>query len=179
MKVSDLPSDLLAKIDEEFESQPKVRELRTQVVMLQRSNRWADALTLARRLEEMRNRCVWEYIRESENAVERIDLTKMDIPKSDKDAMISMMLVCFMCADIIETSVLDINDLIHRYDKDINVEMFNDMRQVMAMAKEKLKYLQESGDYMKGMVWGDKCDDMYDMMKSKARSIMRKQENCA
>jgi hypothetical protein len=79
-----------------------------------------------------------------------------------------------MCSDIIETSVMDMNDILHRYDKDLNIELFNDIRQLMSMSKAKLKYLQENGDYMKGLAWADKCDDMFEMMKSKAGAIMKK-----
>jgi hypothetical protein len=57
------------------------------------------------------------------------------------------------------------------------MEMFNDIRQVMQMSKEKLKYLQENSGYMKDLVWGEKCDNMYEMMLSKAGAIMRKRKD--
>ena len=88
----------------------------------------------------------------------------------------SLLLVCFMCADIIETSVMDMDDILHRYDKSMYIEMFNDIRDVMSLSKDKLRYLQENTGYMRDLVWADKCDNMYGLMKSKARSIMRKRK---
>lgn len=111
---------------------------------------------------------------ETEEELEHIDLKNVGLSDTDMESVMRLVLVCFMCADIIETSVLDMNDILHRYDKTMNIELFNDIRQLMAMSKAKLKYLQENGDYMKGMVWADKCDDMYKMIKNKATAIMKK-----
>jgi hypothetical protein len=77
---------------------------------------------------------------------------------------------------MIESAVMDMDDILHKYDKDLNMEMFNDMRQVMDMCKSKLQYLQENSGYMSDLVWGDRCDDMYSMLKSKAGSIMNKRK---
>jgi hypothetical protein len=79
-----------------------------------------------------------------------------------------------MCCDIIESATIDMNDILRRTEKDASITTFEDLRQILSLAKEKLKYLQETGDYMKDLVWADNCDNMYDMMKSKAASIIRK-----
>lgn len=174
MKVSDLPQEVLARIREEFEANPTVQDMRTQQQMCVMQGRLSDALALARKLELLYTHCVSQYMRETEEELEHIDLKNVGLSNEDFESVMRLVLVCFMCADIIETSVLDMNDILHRYDKDLNIELFNDIRQLMSMSKAKLKYLQENGDYMKGLVWADKCDDMYDMMKSKAKAIMKK-----
>ena len=66
------------------------------------------------------------------------------------------------------------NDILKRTHRDASITTFEDLRQISSLAKEKLKYLQNTGDYMKDLVWADNCDNMYDMMKSKASSIIRK-----
>lgn len=174
MKVSDLPQEVLARIREEFEANEEVHDMRMQQQMCVMQGRLSDALGLAKKLELLYNRCVGQYMRETEEELERIDLKNVGLSETDMESVMRLVLVCFMCADIIETSVLDMNDILHRYDKTMNIELFNDIRQLMGMSKAKLKYLQENGDYMKGLVWADKCDDMYDMMKNKAGAIMKK-----
>lgn len=177
MNVSDLPQEVLARIREEFEANEEVHDMRMQQQMCVMQGRLSDALSLAKKLELLYNRCVAQYMRETEEELERIDLKDVGLTDKDMESVMRLVLVCFMCSDIIETSVMDMNDILHRYDKDLNIELFNDIRQLMSMSKAKLKYLQENGDYMKGLVWADKCDDMYDMMKSKAGSIMKKTKN--
>ena len=174
MNVSDLPQELLARIREELEANPTVHDMRVQQQMCVMQGRLSEALSLAKKLEMLYNRCVSAYMQETKEELERIDLKKAGLSDKDLESVMRLVLVCFMCADIIETSVMDINDILHRYDKTMNIELFNDIRQLMSMSKAKLKYLQENGDYMKGLVWGDRCDDMYEMMKNKAGAIMKK-----
>jgi hypothetical protein len=69
------------------------------------------------------------------------------------------------------------DDILHRYDNNMYMEMFDDIKQVMSMSKEKLKYLQENSGYLKDLVWGEKCDNMYLLMRNKAKSIMNKRKN--
>ena len=175
--VNDIPHELMSKMRESFEAEPKIRELRVQQQMMMRTGRYGVALDLAKRIEVLFNRVVYEYLDNAENEVRQVEVATLDIPLKDKEELMKRLLVCFMCADIIESSVIDMDDILHRYDKDTYMEMFNDMRQVMSMAKEKLRYMQENSGYMKDLVWGGKCDDMYAMMVSKAGSIMRKMKN--
>ena len=175
--VSDIPQELMSKIRESFESEPKVRELRVQQQMLMRTGKYDAALALAKQIDVLFNRVVFEYLENAENEVEKIDIATMEMPIKDKEKLMKRLLVCFMCADIIESSVIDMDDILHRYDKNTYMEMLNDIRQVMSMAKEKLSYLQKNSGYLKDLVWGEKCDNMYEMMLSKAGSIMRKMKS--
>jgi len=175
--VNDIPHELMSKMRESFEAEPKIRELRVQQQMMMRTGRYGVALDLAKRIEMLFNRVVYEYLDNAENEVRQVEVATLDIPLKDKEELMKRLLVCFMCADIIESSVIDMDDILHRYDKDTYMEMFNDIRQVMSMAKEKLRYMQENSGYMKDLVWGEKCDDMYAMMVSKAGSIMRKMKS--
>ena len=175
--VSDIPQELMSKIRESFESEPRVRELRVQQQMFMRTGKYADALALAQQVDVLFNRVVFEYLENAENEVEKIDIAAMEMPIGDKEDLMRHLLVCFMCADIIKSSIQDMDTILHRYDKNTYMEMFNDMRQVMDMAEQKLSYLQQNSGYLKDLVWGERCDDMYDMILSKAGAIMRKMKS--
>ena len=176
-RVSDIPQELMSKIRESFEAEPKVRELRVQQQMLMRTGKYDAALALAKQIDVLFNRVVFEYLENARNEVEQVDIATLDMPIVDKEDLIRHLLVCFMCADIIKSSIQDMDTILHRYDKTMYMEMFNDMRQVMDMAEQKLSYLQQNSGYLKDLVWGEKCDNMYDMMLSKAGSIMRKMKS--
>lgn len=177
LNVSDIPQSLLDIINEQFERDERVRHLRVQQQMYSRCGKFAEALSVAKRLEALRNKCVYEYMSEAEREVSEIDISSVGIPLSDKEELMNLLLVCFMCGDIIESSIMDMNDLLHKHDKSLSIEKFDDIRSLMRMCKEKLKYLQKNSGYMKDLVWGYKCDDMFLMLKNKARSIMRKRKN--
>ena len=177
MTVNDLPQELLSKIREQFYATPKVRQMEVTRQMFLRNGNLTAALAMAQDIETLYNKCVYEYMEQNKEQVEQEEIAKAEMSIDDKEELMRRLLVCFMCADIIESSVIDMDDILHRYDKNMYMEIFNDIRQVMHMSKEKLKYLQENSGYMKDLVWGDKCDDMYEMALSKAGAIMRKRKN--
>jgi len=176
-RVSDIPQELMSKIRESFESEPKVRELRVQQQMLMRTGKYDAALALAQQVDVLFNRVVYEYLENARSEVQQVDIATMEMPIGDKEDLMRHLLVCFMCADIIKSSIQDMDTILHRYDKTMYMEMFNDMRQVMDMAEQKLSYLQQNSGYLKDLVWSEKCDNMYEMMLSKAGAIMRKMKS--
>ena len=177
MNVNDLPQGLLSKIREQFYATPKVRQMEVTRQMYIRNGNLTAALAMAQDIESLYNKCVFEYMEENRQKVEQVELASADIPVEDKEELMRRMLVCFMCADMIESSVIKMNDILHKYDKDMCIEMFDDIRCMMKMSEEKLKYLQENSGYMKDLVWADNCDNMYEMMLNKAGAIMRKRKN--
>lgn len=177
MNVNDLPQGLLSKIREQFYATPKVRQMEVTRQMYIRNGNLTAALAMAQDIESLYNKCVFEYMEENRQKVEQVELASADIPVEDKEELMRRMLVCFMCADMIESSVIKMNDILHKYDKDMCIEMFDDIRSMMKMSEEKLKYLQENSGYMKDLAWADNCDNMYEMMLNKAGAIMRKRKN--
>jgi hypothetical protein len=176
-KISELPKELLDKIKAAFDAEPRVQQLRVQQGMMIRTGKYREALEMAQQIDALFNQVVYEYLKENERQVEQVDVANIDMPLGDKEDMMKLLLVCFMCADIIESSVIDMDDILHRYDNNMYMEMFDDIKQVMSMSKEKLKYLQENSGYLKDLVWGEKCDNMYLLMRNKAKSIMNKRKN--
>jgi hypothetical protein len=175
--VNDIPQELMSKLRQSFDADVKVRELRVRQQMMLRSGNYREALEVAQGIESLFNRVVFEYLEDAKEEVEQVEIAKTDMPLEDKEDLMRHLLVCFMCADIIKSSVMDMDSILHRYDKNMYMEMFNDIRQVMEMSEQKLSYLQKNSGYLKDLVWGEKCDNMYDMMLSKAGSIMRKRKN--
>jgi len=175
--VNDIPQELMSKIRQSFEAEPKVRELRVQQQMLQCTGKYDEALALARQIDLLFNRVVFEYLENARNEVEQVDVATMEMPIEEKEDLMRHLLACFMCADIIKSSIQDMDTILHKYDKNMFMEMFNDIRQVMDMSEQKLRYLQQNSGYLKDLVWGERCDDMYDMILSKAGAIMRKMKS--
>ena len=177
MNINDIPQELLSRIREQFYATPKVRQMEVTRQMYLRNANFKSALAIAQDIEALYNKCVYEYIEENKEQVEQVDIATLEMPVDDKEELMRRLLVCFMCADMIESSVIKMDDLLHKYDKNMYMEMFNDIREVMKLSEQKLKFLQENSGYMKDLAWADNCDNMYEMMLNKAGSIMRKRKN--
>lgn len=176
MEVKDIPSDMMKDIRLRFESNPDVMQLRTQQQYAQRSGNYALALDVAQKLDALFVVVLDKYMRHAEQEVKTLDSAASALPLKDKEDMMVSMMVMFMACDIIDTAVMDLNDVLHRTYPDFDISTFNDIKQTADMARKKLKYLQENGDYMQDLVWADSCDNMYDMMRSKAKAIVRKRK---
>ena len=177
MNVNDLPQELLSRIREQFYSTPRVRQMEVTRQMYMRNGNFKSALALAQDMEALYNKCVCEYMKQNKEQVEQVDIAVAEIPTGDKENLMKHLLACFMCADIIKSSIQDMDSLLHKYDKNMYMELFNDIKQVMEMSEQKLQYLQHNSGYLKDLVWGEKCDDMYEMILNKAGAIMRKRKN--
>jgi len=174
MNVNEIPKDLLDKIRLGFDSNKDVMLLRTAQQEAQRAGNFQKALYVAQQIDSLWTICLDNYMRKMEAQGKQISLKASDLPEKDKDELFNRVMVLFMCCDIIESATIDMNDILHRTKKDASITTFEDLRQTLSLAKEKLKYLQETGDYMKDLVWAEKCDNMYELMQSKAASIIRK-----
>ena len=177
MNVNEIPKDLLDRIRISFDTNKDVMLLRTAQQEAQRVGNFQKALHIAQQIDNLWTICLDNYMRKMEAQGKQISLKASDLPEKDKDELFNRVMVLFMCCDIIESATIDMNDILRRTEKDASITTFDDLRQILSLAKEKLKYLQDTGDYMKDLVWADNCDNMYDMMISKASSIIRKRRD--
>lgn len=177
LSVKDIPEPMMAQIRLTFDSDPQVVNLRIQQDLMKRQGNFRGALEIAKQIEDLYSKVVQAYLELTEQEAERFDLNTCGIPPSDIEKINELAVTLFMACDIIESCILDTNDIIHRTDKDMSFEMFNDIKQLSDMVKAKLKFLQANSEYAKDMFWADKCDNMYELMKNKARSIIRKRKN--
>ena len=172
----DIPDDLLRHIRETFDRDPQVVELRTHQELLRRQGKFREALEVAEKVDYLFTRVVHEYLEEANNQAHNVHLRDSGIPEKDVDRLLECVVTMFMACDVIETAIIDANDIIHRTDKEMHFEMFNDLHRIAQMAKDKLQFMQANSGYGHDLVWADKCDNMYEMMRNKARSIIRKRK---
>jgi hypothetical protein len=55
--------------------------------------------------------------------------------------------------------------------------MHDDLKELSEMIQAKMKYWSENSQYLNDNEWGARVDDMYQMMKNKAKSIIRKRKS--
>ena len=165
---------MLSQIREQFESDSQVRMMRIQQRNLQMSGDFVAALSIGKKIENLFSSVVNSYIEEAERSFERIDIGAVKLPENDRKEIEELSVTMFMACDIIETCIMDMDDVLHRTDKNLHVDMFDDIIEIKKRTKEKLKFLSHNSKYMKDIIWADKCDDMFEMLKNKARSIIRK-----
>lgn len=174
INIKDIPDSLLSLIKERFDNDARVQNLRIRQNLCLRNGKLQAAMQIAEEIEALYAEVVRIYLEEADKKQVSFDTDTMNLPQADKDRMLELLMVLFMCCDIIECSVVDVNDVLHRTKKDLKITTFDDINNSMKMAEEKLKYLSKNSEYMNDNAWSDHCNNMYKLMQNKAKSIIRK-----
>ena len=174
INIKDIPDSLLSLIKERFDNDARVQNLRIRQNLCLRNGQLQAAMQIAEEIEALYAEVVRIYLEEADKKQESFDTDTMNLPQADKDRMLELLMILFMCCDIIECSVVDVNDVLHRTKKDLKITTFDDINNSMKMAEEKLKYLSKNSEYMNDNAWSDHCNNMYKLMQNKAKSIIRK-----
>lgn len=177
MEISDLTKEKVESIRKTFYQNPKVKELQIQADRLSASGNYAEALKLRKVIMDLFEKCEQEYVNKFNKADEEIKLIETNIPPQDMRQITKRILSLFMCCDIIETLIMDINDVLHKYDKSFRFNQFDELEAIAKSAKDKLEFLSKSTEYMDTMKWADACDDMCSMMVNKANGLLNKYKN--
>lgn len=176
LSCKDIPDEMLGHIREAFDRDPQVVQLRTRQNLLQRQGMYREAMKVAQDVDYLYARVVQAYVDEANTRSKEVHFDEAGIPPKDVDSLMECVVTMFMCCDVIETAIMDADDIIHRTDREMHFEMFNDIRKVAQMAKDKLRFLRDNSGYGHDLYWADKCDNMYEMMRNKAKSIIRKRK---
>lgn len=174
INIKDIPDSLLSLIKGRFDNDTRVQNLRIRQNLCLRNGQLQAAMQIAEEIEVLYAEVVRIYLEEADKKQVSFDTDTMNLPQADKDRMLELLMVLFMCCDIIECSVVDVNDVLHRTKKDLKITTFDDINNSMKMAEEKLKYLSKNSEYMNDNAWSDHCNNMYKLMSNKAKSIIRK-----
>lgn len=174
IQMKDVPQELLGQIRQQFEADPRIRQMRIQQNLSQRQHNIPLALAIGKHIEHLYGLAVQAYLEETEMQYSDIDLKAADLPAQDRDELVEIVVTLFLAADIIDTAAMDFNDVLHRTDKDLDMVQFDDLCKLAKEAKSKLEHFSTHSYYMKDIAFGDKSDNMYQLLRNKARSLVRK-----
>lgn len=174
MQPQELPDNILKEINAEFEAASEVRKLRIQMDMLMRSGQLEAALNIGKQVEDLRSHVILEYMRMAENNEVAFNGVVSQLGGKEQDETMTAVIMLFMCADIIDACVMDMDKLLETLDGGYRFTTFDDIRDLSTMAKRKLAYLRERAEWLNTEEWGDVTDNMYKVMFNKARSLMKK-----
>lgn len=176
MDINELTPQDRKTFNEIFEKNDQIIALQKRMDAYRKNHQFVQALQMGKMIDEIRVRTFNEWIRNIQEIAEKIDLK--DIGMSDEyRAKINMLsITIFMACDIIESGVMDINEVMKKVDPTMKVEMFDKLLAIANEAKEHLEFLRRNSTVLQDIMWGDKCDDMYLMMQNKAKAIIRNNE---
>lgn len=174
INIQDVPQELLDMVKQQLEADPRVRDLRIRQNLATRSGNIHEAMAIGKAINGFFARAIQNYLVECEQESKSIDLGEQDLPKKDASELVEIVVTLFLAADIIDTATQDFNDVLHRSDDTLSMEQFDDMRRLAKAAKAKMEYFRKKLAWLNNVDFGEKSDNMYEMLRNKARAIIRK-----
>lgn len=176
LNFSDIPEKLKNVIRERFESDPHVRLERIKVQNLCNGGNYAEALYINKKMDELFCEVVMNFMQEAEKDVEQIDLSLSKLPPKDICYILTNIMTVFIVADIMDMAIFNANECLRNNDKELSLDMFDELKQTATLAQEKMAYLCKTTNYLEHGGWDGIVDNLYKMMFNKAASIMRNAE---
>ena len=161
-----------------FCNDPSIKKLDKLATQLQNNMDFIGALNIKKEIEAQ-----WEYVKQThlksydKTVQETVKLSELGLPEDKLQSLVENILTIFMACDIIETAHKNASDLLKRHDKNASLDNFKDLTSFIDRVKAHLQFLKSETGYMDDFAWGDGCDKQYEMIRNKARSIMKKKDD--
>jgi hypothetical protein len=174
LTVKDIPNDMMENMRQQFDQDPTIIQMRVRQNVAQRQGMFANALQIGKQINDLWERVIVAYLDQANKDADSYDIAKIGLPLEDVHKINTLTLAMFMCCDIIDSVIRDVNDIIHKKDPTLQFEMFDEVSDMAKMVKGKMAILEKETTFLKSAVWGDVVDNMYVMMLNKSKSIIRK-----
>ena len=173
LNINDIPEKLKSVMRDRFESDPRIRLQRLKAQDLCNRGNFSEALLINKQIEDMYYQILLGYISDAEKNIEQIELNFAKIPSDDIEYVLTNIMTVFIVADIMDLAIFNANARLWKTDKDLSLDMFEDLNQTAKLAQHKMSYLCKTTNYIENGGWDNIVDNLYDMMYNKAKSIMR------
>lgn len=173
LNIKDIPETTLKHIRQEFEASPDVHQLYIEQQLAQRQGNYIKALEIGKKIDSLYSMVVTSLVEEAEKSMERVEINAKDFPPEKRKEMVEIIVTLFMACDILETAVMDFDDIIKSKDNTLDFDMFDDVLKLKDRARAKLDYFRTHSHLMQGLYWADQCDNMYVLLRHKAGAVLR------
>lgn len=173
--ISDVPENIAQMIRMEVRSREKYQIIVKNRNKLLQQRKYMEAASLTAGLKDMEDKAIYAWLEYASNqAVPMNDLIE-DMSEEDKETMAAYCNAFIMVSDILETFIMDAEQLIKKYHPGTDFVMFNELNMVAKEAAAMVRMIDQYKDddfYMNN--YGDMTDNLYEMITNKARSFYRK-----
>lgn len=173
LTIKDIPQAQLDRIRKVFEDAPQIRQLRVRQNLLTRNRDFFGALRTGKLIEDAWERTVSEVLKQLEEQTETVKIQDSGLSEDTKKKLDEYMVVLQLCIDIMNMCILDFNSAMHKEDPNLDMVAFNDIKDLHQIIKDKMEMFYKNSNIFHSDDFADKADNMYDMLRSKARSILR------
>ena len=124
LKPKEVPEDLMQLIRDNFENYPKVKEMRAQQEVAKRRFDLPTVKAIEDKLEHLFAVTLTNYLDAVNNEAEQLNTEAIGLTAKEKKEIDALHVTLHMSLDLIETAIMEINDILHVHDKNLQIEDF-------------------------------------------------------
>lgn len=164
-----IPSYLVRDIQDEVNRNPTVIKWREAQREYQSRGKYIEAMNIARMIEEVEEGVKNGMLVRSTTMSKIYEGMK---PEDIEKVSIACNSIILM-SDLIETQVIEMNEVVKKYHPEYRVDMYDRFVQVGKEAKEQMAYMTKWTNNLYQIKFGDIADNLMDMIKSKVKKLLR------
>lgn len=174
MTIEQLPKSIQDKLTETIELNPLIKSLRAKLENARKKHDYVTMARLQHNIMELKRHIESEYLKQ--NAVYRKKVVDFKQSMSDEDQEIlsinSNMVI--LLADMLETSVMTINEVFQRNNPAWRVEMFDNLQKLSRECADQIKWMSKETDSYYQDTFAGVADKITEMVRNKVKSLLRK-----
>lgn len=171
--IKDISQKDLDRIKSEFESHPKIRQMRIHQNILQRNGNIREAMSIGKTLEKLFVQSVQNILEDTESECRQVELASVSLPKETADTLDEIIVTLQLAIDVVDTCIMDFNDTLHSADSTLTLESFDDIKLMGDKVKSKLDYFRKKSRLFGRLSFANSSDNMYMLLRNKAKSLIR------
>jgi hypothetical protein len=166
---NELPENVKREFEEQFKSNPKIRDLTLKAEQAELARNYVLALKYRKQISDSRLLTQQKLLKvKGEEAVYLVD---MGLSHEQLDKINILTIAMYMVCDILEFFAIDVNSEIRKKDPTARIELFDPVCEIGKKARENLRYLWKKTNMFDDEEFNNRSDDMRQMLISKAKKI--------
>lgn len=174
LTIEQLPKSIQDKLSDVIELNSAIKALRLNLEKCRQRRDYVGMARCQHQLQEMKHSIEEEYLRQNAVYRKRVVDFKKNMSDEDQEILSINSNMVILLADMLETSVMNINEVFHRNNPEWRVEMFDNLKKLSRECADQIKWMSKETDEYYQNTFADVADNITEMVKNKVKSLLRK-----
>lgn len=176
MEVNNIPQDVIEKILIDIRKKPEYVKLQNQKAEYTKKCQFIKAAQIGKILKDIEVKAVSDYVNGVIKMQTEADALFRRMTEEDSDMLSVCAYAIGMCADVIESMVIDMDSIYKKYSATPITKHYDALRAFGREAKNYVRYIDGSitQDDFYCDKFGDACDNLHELTINKAKGFIRK-----
>ena len=174
LTIEQLPKSIQDKLSDVIELNSAIKALRLNLEKCRQRKDYVGMARCQHQLQEMKHSIEEEYLRQNAVYRKRVVDFKKNMSDEDQEILSINSNMVILLADMLETSVMEINEVFTRNNPAWRVEMFDRLQALGRECADQIRWMSKETDEYYQNTFADVADNITLMVRNKVKSLLRR-----